>query len=245
MKMKIKTISTLLASMMLSSCIVTSQRGIIPSTEMTSYDIKATDIKSISTSASIAVIYTQTHTTSVKVECPENLKDLLDISMDGNCLEAGFKSNTSINGDCNVTVHVSSPELTEIDASSSSRVTIADGLTQTATLDIEASSSASVDIRNITVGSLGADASSAARICLIDLKADTIDAEASSAATIYLSGEGNTAEYEASSAATIDAGEYKVSHLTRAKASSAAGIRYSAQTVGKIKEESAGTVNNQ
>lgn len=242
-----RTISVLIASAMLasmSSCIIINRsKGIVPSEEKVSFNIAANNVTAISSAASIAVIYTQAETTSVAVECPENLKDLLDITVNDGELDATFKTGTTINGNSNVTVRVSSPALTGIEASSSSRVSIDSGLTQTGSLEIEASSAAVVEGRNINVSSLEIEASSSATVALADLRANSVDVDASSASTVVLTGNGEEAQYEASSAARISAENYDVSRLSRAKASSAAHITYSAETTGSIKEDSAGSVS--
>ena len=241
--------SLLIASAMLAattSCVfINRAKGVVPSKETVSYNIPAENIRAISSSASITVLYTQSETTSVAVECPENLKDLLDITVNNGELDAGFKAGTTINGNSNVTVRVSSPELIEIEASSCSRVTIAEGLTLTGALDIDASSSATVEGQNINVSKLEIEASSASTVVLNNLTAGSVDADASSASNIVLIGQGETAKFEASSAATIAAENFKVDNLSRAKATSAANIRYSANSTGSIKEESAGSVSTQ
>lgn len=263
--MKTKLTFAIIVCIALMSCAcISNRRGVVPSKEMTTFEIPVDNITAISAASSIYVIYSQAEKTSVEVECPDNVAELLDITVRNGELSAKFKHGTNFNGDCYVTVTVCSPVLRKIDASSSSVVSLQEGLTQSGGLEIEVSSSASVEVFGVTanrleveasssgkalvqkaaVNDIDLDASSSANVVLSVWKCENIDAEASSSASIHIEGTGaKNAVFEASSAASIDAGYFVVAQLKSAKASSAASIECCAETVGKIVEESAGSVD--
>ena len=258
--MKTILTSIILLALTGSSC---RMAGVVPSSNLVSYDISAPTLNSIDVATSIAVEFTQSDVVKISVSCPENLSDYLEISVSNGELKARFKDGVSINGDCNVVLAVSAPTLRSIDASSSSSVEITSGLKQSGNLEIEASSSAKVVIAGLEAADVDADASSSASIDMdgiiaseleldcsssghitaAGLKCMTVNADASSATTIRLSGVTMYASYEASSAASIDARKLMADKLKSAKSSSAANIRCSAKTSGHISEESSGSVS--
>ncbi|MDE5554022.1 MAG: DUF2807 domain-containing protein, partial [Muribaculaceae bacterium] len=205
---------------------------------------------------------TQSDAVSVRVSCPENLVDMLNVTVKDATLYAGFKPNTMIDGNCAVTIFVSSPVMKSIEASSSSRFEMTGSLVQDCALsidasssanvnlyklsvsgvDIESSSSSSVDISGVNAVSLDIDCSMSGRVSVSEIRALNVEAEASSAATITLSGVARTAEYDASSAATINAKGLRVETVESASASSAATVRCTANTCKNITEKSSGSV---
>lgn len=259
--MKIYSLS-LAAIMVLISASCSTNR-VVPSSEFTTYELSADDVNSIDISASIKVEFTQADAVSVKVSCPDNIVDMLNVTLNDGKLRAGFKPNTMIDGNCGVTITVSAPTLKSIDASSSSRFEMAGSLVQDGSLSIDASSSAnvslyklsvrglyiesssssSVDISGVSAGSLDIDCSKSARVSVSDIRSLNVEAEASSAAKITLSGVARTAEYDASSAATIDAMGLRVETVESVSASSAATVRCTANTCKNITEKSSGSVS--
>ena len=250
-----------LSAIALASCSVSNR--VVPSPDFVTFEVAATNVNSIDVSSSIKVEYTQSDKVGVSVNCPENLVDYLDVKVKNGKLDAGFKSGISIDGNSSVTVTVSSPALSDIDASSSSSVIIPKSIMVTDELDIEASSSATVYIASVTRGNLSIDAATsssvtvdAARCASLDIDCSSsagvrvtgiecvsVSADASSASTITLSGKTVNAKYEASSAATINAAGLFAEKLRSAKAESAASIRCAANTRGSVTEESSGSVS--
>ncbi|MDE5591632.1 MAG: DUF2807 domain-containing protein, partial [Helicobacter sp.] len=106
-----------------------------------------------------------------------------------------------------------------------------------------ASSSAEASFAKVNAVEVTIDASSSAGVVAEALLCGTVEANASSAANIEISGSADKSLYEASSAATIDAGALNVGKLVKAKATSAATIDYRASSVGSVSESSAGSVN--
>ncbi|MDE5595789.1 MAG: DUF2807 domain-containing protein [Muribaculaceae bacterium] len=259
--MKAISATLFLSAIALASCSVTNR--VVPSQDFVTFEVAANDVNSIDVSSSIKVEYTQSDKVSVSVNCPENLVDYLDVKVKNGKLDADFKNGISIDGNSSVTITVSSPALSDIDASSSSSVIIQKSIMVTDELDIEASSSATVYIASVTRGNVSIDASTsssvtidAARCASLDIDSSTsasvtvsaiecvsVDAEASTAANVTLSGKTVNASYEASTAATINASALVADKLRSAKASSAANIRCAAETRGSITEESSGTVS--
>lgn len=236
---------------------------VVPDGEYITYDVQAKDVNSINVSSAIEVQYTQSETVSVKVDCPENIAEMLEVTVKNGLLVAGFKPNTTIDGNCRVTVTVTSPGLTSIDASSSSQFGMTGALVQNGPLSVEASSSARVNLCNLSVSRLDVDNSSSSSVEVSGVKADSLDiecsssasagvsdircqnveADASSTATITLSGVTVTAEYEASSTAIIDAEALRAETVVSAAASSTATISCSADNYKAITEKSGGTVS--
>ena len=238
------------------ACLSCRTSAVVPSSEIDTFEVAASKLNSIDVGAGICVEYTRSDAVSVSVSCPDNL------SVNGR-LEAGFRSGIVIDGDCGVVINVSSPTLNQIEASSAARVNVASGLRQTGPIDLDVSSSAVVTIAGLDAGDVRAEASSSATIELVGVRTseleldcsssarinaggvecESVDADASSASTIVLSGSAVSATYEASSAASIDAVGLMAGNLKNAKASSAAGIKCSARTKGRISEESSGSVS--
>jgi hypothetical protein len=245
------------------ACLSCRTSAVVPSSEIDTFEVAASKLNSIDVGAGICVEYTRSDAVSVSVSCPDNLSDLLDVKVVNGRLEAGFRSGIVIDGDCGVVINVSSPTLNQIEASSAARVNVASGLRQTGPIDLDVSSSAVVTIAGLDAGDVRAEASSSATIELVGVRTseleldcsssarinaggvecESVDADASSASTIVLSGSAVSATYEASSAASIDAVGLMAGNLKNAKASSAAGIKCSARTKGRISEESSGSVS--
>ena len=224
------------------ACLSCRTSAVVPSSEIDTFEVAASKLNSIDVGAGIC---------------------LLDVKVVNGRLEAGFRSGIVIDGDCGVVINVSSPTLNQIEASSAARVNVASGLRQTGPIDLDVSSSAVVTIAGLDAGDVRAEASSSATIELVGVRTseleldcsssarinaggvecESVDADASSASTIVLSGSAVSATYEASSAASIDAVGLMAGNLKNAKASSAAGIKCSARTKGRISEESSGSVS--
>ena len=248
------------AAIALTSCSVANR--VVPSPDFVTFEVAAAEVNSVDVSSSISVEYTQSAEVCVRVNCPENLVDYLNVKVDDGQLTAAFKNGISIDGNCSVTVTVASPGLSSIEASSSSSVIIPKTIVVADRLDIDASSSATIEIASVTRGNVSVEASTsssvtigAARCASLDIDSSTsadvsvsaiecvsVNADASSAATITLSGKTLNAGYKASSAATIDAAGLAAERLRSAHAGSAATISCAAATRGSVTEESGGTV---
>lgn len=217
-----KTIYPLVCLLAVSAMSCSTNR-VTPSSTFVTFEVAASSINAIEGSSSINVIYTQAPKTAVIVEAPDNLADLLEISVKSGTLSAGLKPHASVNGSSNVTVHVSSPSLRKIDMSSASSLEVAQGLAIDGNLSVDASSAATVSMNGLSGENISIDCSSSARISISAITVSSVTAEASSAAQIDLSGECSSVRFEASSAASIDASELK-SEGGYASASSAGSI---------------------
>lgn len=219
-----KTICPVICALAISalswSC---STNRITPNSTFVTFEVAASYINAIDASSSVKVIYTQAPKSAVIVEAPDNLVGLLDISVKSGTLTAGLKPGALINGNSNVTVHVSSPSLREIDMSSASALEIAQDFAIDGNLSIDASSAASINMSGLVGDNISIDCSSSAIVSISGIRVQAISAEASSAGQICLAGECSSVSFEASSAASINASEltYEGGH---ASASSAASI---------------------
>lgn len=259
--MKIYSLS--LIALLIAAFTACSVNRVTPSSKFISYTVPADNVNSIDISASIKVLFAQSEKVSVKVECPDNVADFLIVDVQKGRLVAGFKANTSFDGNSGVTITVSAPSLSRIDASSASRFEMSGSLVQDGDLDIIASSSATVslyklsihdleidnslsstvEIGGVTANNIGIECSSAAHTSINEIRCLSIDADASSAAAISLAGIVRSAEFDASSAASIKAGSLKAETIKSAQASSGAAITCRANTVSRISESSGGSVN--
>ena len=211
-----------LALAALSSCAI---KQVTPSSTFVTFEVAASAINAIDASSSIKVIYTQSPKTAILVETPDNLSDMLDITVTSGKLSAGMKPNTNINGSSNVTIHVSSPSIKDIDLSSASSLEIAQGL-----------------VAGLTGENLSIDSSSSAQVAISAISVSSIDADASSASQINLDGQCQSVRFDASSAASIDASGLKAEGGF-ASASSAASISCNSPNL-KTKASSGGSINN-
>lgn len=218
MKTICSVITVLAVSLM--SC---STNRVTPSSTFVTFEVAASSVNAIEGSSSIKVIYTQAPKTAVIVEAPDNLADLLDISVKSGVLSAGLKPLANVSGSTNVTVHVSSPSLRKIDMSSASNLEIVQGLVIDGNLSVDASSAASISMTGLIGNNVSIDCSSSARVLISGINVAAVSAEASSAAQIDLAGECRSVSFEASSAASINASELK-SEGGHASASSAGSI---------------------
>lgn len=200
----------------------TSNR-VTPSADISTFEIDAASVVNIDADAAIKVIYTQSPKTQVVVDAPDNLTDMLNISVSDGLLSAGFKSSVTLNGNSNVTVHVSSPAIHKINLSAAASLEMTQGLVIDGPLDIKASSASSLTITGLKASTVDIECNSSAQANISGISADSIDADASMAAQITLAGECKTVDFEASSAATINA-SYLTAESGYARASSAATI---------------------
>ncbi len=228
-----------LALAALSSCAI---KQVTPSSTFVTFEVAASAINAIDASSSIKVIYTQSPKTAILVETPDNLSDMLDITVTSGKLSAGMKPNTNINGSSNVTIHVSSPSIKDIDLSSASSLEIAQGLVIDGNLSVDASSAAHISIAGLTGENLSIDSSSSAQVAISAISVSSIDADASSASQINLDGQCQSVRFDASSAASIDASGLKAEGGF-ASASSAASISCNSPNL-KTKASSGGSINN-
>lgn len=182
-------------------------------------------INSINASNAFKVDVRQGTVSSAVMTVSDQFADDVVFSLDTDGeLKIGMKRGVSINGNQTLQVEVVCPTFNDIDVSSAAVVEINSAFS-IAKLEIDASSAARVICNaNVTVkGECSIDASSAAKV---EMKgsANHLDADASSAAKILCADfVAQTANAEASSAATI---EVKATKTLNAEASSGAEIQY-------------------
>lgn len=196
----------------------------------------------IESSRAIKVIYTQSTSTTIKAEVPENIKQYLTIRKSGNTLVITFNDNLRIINNPRTVVYVSAPGVLSFDASSSSEIEIADISAQGKKLKLTSSSAGEIEIGRATCSSIEANASSAGEITVKNISAGDVSATCSSGADIELSGTASTATFTASSGADIDADGLLVQKAS-ADASSGADIEVNARQLSSS-TSSGGSVKN-
>lgn len=164
------------------------------------------DFDEIDVATGISVIFSQSpNPGTAKVETSSAMADRLVVRTDGKTLKVYFNNqgkNMKVNGKT-TTVTVSSPVLSEIEASSSGSVTVAGDLNCDGKFSVEASSSGSVELGYVACRELDVESSSAGEVNIGSVKGD-VDAESSSSGSISIaSASGNRLEAEASSAGSV------------------------------------------
>ena len=139
--------------------------------------------------------------TAVRVEAESNLQEYVVTEVHGDRLDIHFKDKVSIKSKEDITVYVSTPELTYVIAGAAAKIT--------ATSMFEGDR-------------LRLDVSSGARMSM-QFTGDELRADANSGGLIEVTGSGRTVDIEASSGATIKAQQYAAKEVD-AEASSGAGV---------------------
>ena len=141
-----------------------------PSKNYVTEKVSISDIEAIKSSSSVDVVYTQASGTPyAEIYAPDNIVPLIKVEQDGKTLRIGFKSNTSINGRYKCEVRVFAPEVTSFSTSSSSDITLANGLKTSKPVTLKASSSGDIDASSLACGDLSMTTSSSG-----DIKIGTI-----------------------------------------------------------------------
>ena len=136
-----------------------------PSKNYVTEKVSISDIEAIKSSSSVDVVYTQASGTPyAEIYAPDNIVPLIKVEQDGKTLRIGFKSNTSINGRYKCEVRVFAPEVTSFSTSSSSDITLANGLKTSKPVTLKASSSGDIDASSLACGDLSMTTSSSGDI---------------------------------------------------------------------------------
>ena len=160
------TLASCAMAMMLtvSGCYAGGRNVVKPSKNYVTEKVSISDIEAIKSSSSVDVVYTQASGTPYADYAPDNIVPLVKVEQDGKALRIGFKSNTSINGRCKCEVRVFAPEVTSFSTSSSSDITLANGLKTSKPVTLKASSSGDIDAPSLACGDLSMTTSSSGDI---------------------------------------------------------------------------------
>ena len=172
MKKMSMTLASCAMAMMLtvSGCYAGGRNVVKPSKNYVTEKVSISDIEAIKSSSSVDVVYTQASGTPyAEIYAPDNIVPLIKVEQDGKTLRIGFKSNTSINGRYKCEVRVFAPEVTSFSTSSSSDITLANGLKTSKPVTLKASSSGDIDASSLACGDLSMTTSSSG-----DIKIGTI-----------------------------------------------------------------------
>ncbi len=168
-------------------------------TEPETRDFGTKDFSKVDVGSGIAVVYTQDPNAAVTATLKRGSWDQVEIKVDGDTLIARKKKNSKWGRyGPQLTVYASSPNLTEVDASSGSSF---QGSVVAGNLDIDASSGSSLSMEG-ACDSLNLDASSGSSISLSKLECvnATVDASSGSSIRVYASSKVNV---DASSGSSI------------------------------------------
>ena len=161
------TLASCAMAMMLtvSGCYAGGRNVVKPSKNYVTEKVSISDIEAIKSSSSVDVVYTQASGTPyAEIYAPDNIVPLVKVEQDGKALRIGFKSNTSINGRYKCEVRVFAPEVTSFSTSSSSDITLANGLKTSKPVTLKASSSGDIDASSLACGDLSMTTSSSGDI---------------------------------------------------------------------------------
>ena len=167
MKKMSMTLASCAMAMMLtvSGCYAGGRNVVKPSKNYVTEKVSISDIEAIKSSSSVDVVYTQASGTPyAEIYAPDNIVPLVKVEQDGKALRIGFKSNTSINGRYKCEVRVFAPEVTSFSTSSSSDITLANGLKTSKPVTLKASSSGDIDASSLACGDLSMTTSSSGDI---------------------------------------------------------------------------------
>ena len=247
----------------LSGCYAGTNTVVKPSGNYVTEKVTLSDINAIKATSSVDVVYTQASGTPyAEIYAPDNIVPLVKVAQEGNRLSVGFKSNTSIHGRYRCEVRVFAPEVTSFSTSSSSDITLANGLKTTKDVVLKASSSGDITVARIACGMLALNTNSSGDIevgaaecdgadisansegdctvtnmtCKGDVKAST-----NSSSDITLSGTCRNATLSASSAGGVYAKNLRAKDVT-AKASSAGDVECNVSGVLSTSVSSAGGI---
>lgn len=199
--------------------------------------IKINDFNEIEASQGIKIIYEQGPSKRIaEIATTPSAEKYLKVEVKNNTLKAyyanteGFR-NVKIKGP--TTIHVTSPELNEVDLSSAAHLSIEGDLNVNGNFELELSSASTFDAGTVNCQNLDADLSSSATAYLGNLIGN-LDAEISSASSISVNSMKGNLDAEASSAASLKVGTIKTSNIS-AEASSASSISIDGISGGNIR----------
>lgn len=178
MKYSIKTmiLGTACMMTMLTGCYAGNNfTSVRPSNNYVTKKVSLSEIDAIRSSSSVDVIYTQSSGKPyAEIYAPDNIVPLVKVEQDGNELKVGFKSNTSISGRFKCEVRVFAPEVTSFATSSSSDITLANGLKTSKDVNLNTSSSGDIDAESLQCGNLRMKSSSSGDISVKNISCGTL-----------------------------------------------------------------------
>lgn len=194
------------------------------------------DFTGVSASAGIKVYLTQ-GAKKVEVEADANIMEYVKTEVRNGTLRVGYKNNKGINNKSTTKVYVSTPEITNLGASSSGDI-IGESALNVKDITLQASSSGDIKIE-MSAGRVEAGVSSGGSIHLSG-SGSFIDASASSGGNLY----GYDFEVENADAGASSGGNVKlnVKNKLEAGASSGGHIKYKGNASAREKESSGGRV---
>lgn len=243
--MNVTTLTTGLAVctvMLLSSCSIESiakstvsidGNDAVPTVNKT---VKISDFNEIEASQAIKVIFVQGPNNGIaSISTTPSAEKYLKVEVKDKTLKAYYTNtdgieNVKIKGPS--IIKVSSPELTEVDLSSASNVTIEGDLNVKGKLEIDLSSASSFNASNISCQKLDIEFSSSASAYISNLTG-FLDADLSSASSLEIARVKGNLDAETSSAASMTINSITSSNI-KAEASSASSIKLSGISAGTI-----------
>ena len=156
--------------------------------------------------------------TSVRVEAESNLQDYILVEVSGNRLQLSRKNNVNFRTDRDVTIYVTMPELTYVNANSAADVVVGSMFT-----------GEELEARVSSGGRLEAQYTG------------RVDARADSGGAMKLSGTGSTLTARADSGGSVEAQRFEA-HTAEADASSGGGVEVNVSEELEADADSGGTI---
>lgn len=219
-----------------------SDTGIVPSKTMVTDQLTVAEFNQLQASNAINVVYQQStdRSYSATLTVPENLLPYFTYTQNGNTLNFSMKE-VSINGNANITVTVTSPELTNVNLSGACDFD-SKSISQTdAPLTLIASGASDITINNLTVKDLNAQISGASELEITTVNANDVIINASGASDAVIGGTTQTATLNASGASDIKAGGLEAA-TGSVIASGASGIKANIKNVTTQSSTGASTI---
>ncbi|MDE5811179.1 MAG: DUF2807 domain-containing protein [Muribaculaceae bacterium] len=185
-----------------------NDNGIEPSKTMVTNDLTVAEFNQLQASSAIKVVYQQStdRTYSATLTAPENLIPYFIYTQNGNTLNFRLKE-VSINGNPNITVTVTSPELTNVNLSGACDFD-SNSINQSETpLALIASGASDITINNLTVKDVNAQISGASELEINAVNANDVTIDVSGASDAVIGGTAQTVTLNASGASGIKAGK--------------------------------------
>ncbi|MBP7173915.1 MAG: DUF2807 domain-containing protein [Cloacibacterium sp.] len=215
--------------------VTSSKEGKGAMTEKTFNNLNFTEI-SVATGITADVIKSDEN--KVIIYAPSDIINKIEVENTGDEVKIRVQKNSNISGK-RVKATVYTKDLTEVSASSAARINIKDQYTRDH-ISIDVSSSGSI-FGDFEVNDLSIDASSAGRYSgKVWAVKSTVDA--SSASHIELEGKINSAEFDVSSAASINAGQLTANQATL-DASSGGSIKINIDKKASANASSGGNIS--
>lgn len=214
-----------------------SQKEITASATLVNKEISIRTFNKIDVSLGNVNVTVGQPTGSLKISAPDNLMQYIEISSQGSTLKICRKDNVNIHFAHHskpVTITVSTPLLTEIDASLSAHVNVT-GQNSADEIDLDATTSASITFENIVSESLDAEASTSGSIkianAMINGNAD-IEVSTSGSVTIENANISGKTDIESSTSGNTKIAMLKTDRL-KADASTSSSVK-AAGTARKV-----------